>query len=133
MKNFIFSFIIPMILAILSGMGVGGGGLFAVYLKFSAGGEQIEIQAINLLFFLFAAGAAVLLHLLRRKIYFGAVTLCTLFGVAGSLIGSFVASQMKSRLLSTIFGLTLISVGVFSLVKAAKDKKTEQTQNVTKK
>ena len=43
--------------AVLSGMGVGSGGLLVVYLTLAAGMQQAPAQALNLFFFLFAAGA----------------------------------------------------------------------------
>ena len=41
--------------AVLSGMGVGSGGLLVVYLTLAAGMQQAPAQALNLFFFLFAA------------------------------------------------------------------------------
>jgi uncharacterized membrane protein YfcA len=115
------AFIIPIVLAVLSGMGLGGGGLFVIYLKLFAGGEQLEMQAINLLFFIFAAGASLTLHLLRRKIYVSAIILAASAGVVGSLIGSWIATIIKSDLLGVIFGLMLICAGIYSFFdKGAK-------------
>ena len=115
------AFIIPIVLAVLSGMGLGGGGLFVIYLKLFAGGEQLEMQAINLLFFIFAAGASLTLHLLRRKIYVSAIILAASSGVVGSLIGSWIATMIKSDLLGVIFGLMLICAGIYSFFdKGAK-------------
>lgn len=114
------AFIIPIVLAVLSGMGLGGGGLFVIYLKLFVGGEQLEMQAINLLFFIFAAGASLCFHLLRRKIYVSVVVLATVSGIVGSLIGSFVAGRIRSASLGTIFGLMLIVAGVYSFFGGTK-------------
>ena len=40
--------ILAFLIAALSGMGVGGGGLFALYLKYFSDYEQIQIQAVHL-------------------------------------------------------------------------------------
>ena len=59
-------FFIALILAALSGMGVGGGGLFALYLKLFTDYPQIKVQALNLLFFMCACVAALCVHLQRE-------------------------------------------------------------------
>ena len=110
-------FLIALVIAALSGMGVGGGGLFALYLKYFSSYGQIDVQAINLLFFLFASGASLLIHLQKRKIYFGAILIMTLFGAAGSLVGSSIALSISGELLSKIFGTMMIAAGVYSFFK----------------
>ena len=109
-------FFVAFMIAALSGMGVGGGGLFALYLKYFSDYGQIDVQAINLLFFLFAAGASLMIHLQKRRIYFGAVVIMTVFGVAGSLGGSSVALNINGEILSKIFGGMMIAAGGYSLV-----------------
>ena len=108
-------FFIALAIAALSGMGVGGGGLFALYLKYFSSYGQIDVQAINLLFFLFASGAALLIHLQKRRIFFGAVMIMLIFGIAGSLIGSTVALNINAAILSKLFGAVMIFAGAYSL------------------
>ena len=60
--------------AVLSGLGVGSGGLLVIYLTLIEGYEQIGAQGVNLLFFLFSSGSAMLYHLVHRKIYYSVVT-----------------------------------------------------------
>ena len=43
------------LLSALSGMGVGGGGLFVIYLAFATDMPQLSAQGANLLFFLCSA------------------------------------------------------------------------------
>ena len=121
------AFIIPIVLAVLSGMGLGGGGLFVIYLKLFVGGEQLEMQAINLLFFIFAAGASLCFHLLRRKIYVSAVILAAVSGIVGSLCGSFIAGRIRSASLGTIFGLMLIGAGIYSFFGGKKKRGAVRT------
>ena len=54
--------------AILSGLGIGSAGIFVLYLTLIAEFSQPEAQALNLLFFLLSAGAALLLHIRERRI-----------------------------------------------------------------
>ncbi len=110
-------FLISFVIAVLSGLGVGGGGLFALYLKLFSALEQLQIQAINLLFFLAATVPALLIHLMKRKIFGLPVLIMLLFGILGSLVGTAVAVNIPSKLLSRIFGGMLIAAGLYSLFK----------------
>ena len=40
-------------IALLSGLGIGGGGLFTVYLAFVGGAPQLSAQGFNLIFFFY--------------------------------------------------------------------------------
>ena len=48
------------VIALLTGLGVGGGGLFVVFLNMFTDIPQIKVQGINLLFFIFSASSAVM-------------------------------------------------------------------------
>ena len=112
------------IISILSGMGVGGGGLFVIYLALFTNTPQLEIQGINLVFFLFSASASLLIHLRKRKIFVTAVLVASLFGIIGALIGSIVSNKIDQALLRKIFGAMLCLSGAFSLAKSFKKQKT---------
>ena len=49
------SFIVALITSVLSGLGIGGGGLLVIYLAFFTDTPQITAQGINLLFFIFSS------------------------------------------------------------------------------
>lgn len=110
-------FIIAFLISALSGMGVGGGGLFALYLKYFSEYSQIEIQAANLIFFLFAAGASLIVHLQKRRIYPLPIALMIALGIPGSLLGSSLAVMIKGRALGKIFGVMMILAGIYSLLR----------------
>ena len=112
-------FFIALIIAALSGMGVGGGGLFALYLKFISDAEQLQIQATNLIFFLFASGAALSVHLRQRQIYPLAIAVSLAFGLIGSILGSLLALYVDGALLGKIFGGMMIGAGIYSFFKKA--------------
>lgn len=98
----------------LSGMGVGGGGLFVIYLVWVMDTPQLTAQGINLLFFLFSAGASLLIHLQKRKMFALPILLMALFGVLGSLFGSQLATLVEEGILRKIFGTMLVISGILS-------------------
>ncbi len=116
MINVIASFFI----AALSGMGVGSGGLFVIWLTLVTNTPQIAAQGLNLLFFLFSAGASLLVHVTKRKILWSAVALLIAVGIVGSLIGNLIAGLVSSSLMKKIFGSMLIVSGSFVIFGKGK-------------
>ena len=110
--------LVSLVIALLSGMGVGSGGLLVIYLSLAENVPQLTAQGINLLFFLFASSASLLVHILKRKIYIGAIVVMSLFGIFGSVFGSLVAANLPSDLLRKLFGGMLVISGIISFRKS---------------
>ena len=115
MWQLLFLFFIPLLIAILSGMGMGSGGLLVVYLRLLGGESQLALQSLNLIFFIFSSGASLTVHLPRRRIYGGALLLMTLAGICGALLGSAAAVAIDGDILRRIFGYMLIATGGFGV------------------
>ena len=98
--------------AILSGMGIGSAGLFVLYLTLVAGYTQPEAQAINLLFFLVSAGAALLLHLRQRRIPRRMVFSLIACAIPGALAGSFLVRVLDASIIRRLFGGMLVITGL---------------------
>ena len=113
MLNIIASFAI----ALLSGMGIGSGGLFVIWLTLAENTPQLTAQGLNLLFFIFSSGASLTVHLTKRKIAWGAVALLTLTGVGGALIGGYISGLINAASMKKLFGAMLIISGLVSLMK----------------
>ena len=110
------SIIASFIIAVLSGLGVGSGGLFVIWLTIFEGVSQISAQGLNLLFFLFSSGASLLVHVQKRKIFWNAVLFLVILGIIGSLIGSFIAGSVSPSIMKKLFGAMLIFSGAASLL-----------------
>ena len=111
------------IIALLSGMGIGSGGLLVIYLTVMTDVEQLAAQGANLLFFLFSSGAALLYNIRKRNIYWSAVLFLSVIGILGALFGSFVAGIIPTGILQKLFGTMLTVSGIVTLFK--KEKQTE--------
>ena len=111
------------IIALLSGMGIGSGGLLVIYLTIMTDIEQLSAQGANLLFFLFSSGAALLYNIRKRNIYWSAVLFLSVIGILGALFGSFVAGIIPTGVLRKLFGTLLTVSGIVTLFK--KEKQTE--------
>lgn len=115
--------IAALIIALLSGMGVGSGGLLVTYLTLFEAAPQLTAQGLNLLFFLFASSSSLIVHGKKRKILLQVVLLMGAFGVAGSLLGSWIAPMLSGPILGKIFGAMLVLTGTLSLRRPKSAKK----------
>ena len=112
--------IVSFLISVLSGMGVGGGGLFVIYLSVFTSTPQLAAQGINLLFFIFSSFASVAVQIGRRNIRYTAVTFMSALGVIGALLGTYLATVMPEEYLRKIFGMMLVAGGALAFWKAAK-------------
>lgn len=111
-------FIVSAGVALLSGLGVGSGGLLVVFLTEYRGVGQLFAQGVNLIFFIFSSGAATAVNLLTRRLCFGAILLMSIGGTLGAIIGALIASRLDPELLRMGFGLMLLIGGVPSLMRS---------------
>ncbi|MBE6548820.1 MAG: sulfite exporter TauE/SafE family protein [Ruminococcaceae bacterium] len=113
----IFDVIISFVLAALSGLGVGGGGLFVIFLAIFTDTPQLIAQGMNLLFFIFSASSSLIIHLTHRKIYASLIAVLAISGALGAILGTFVCERIDPNILRKIFGVMLVITGIFTLKK----------------
>lgn len=106
--------------AILSGLGIGSAGLFVLYLTLIAGFPQPEAQALNLLFFLLSAGAALLYHVRERKIPWRVVLFLIACAVPGALTGCWLVRNLDASLIRKLFGGMLVVTGLPALFRGRR-------------
>ena len=121
-----FTLICAFLIAILSGLGVGGGGLFVIYLVLFTSIPQLQIQGINLAFFLFASTSSIIVHLTKRKIFWSAVAIMSVSGTIGTLFGSLISIRTDESILRKIFGAMLIISGILYLKSAFSKKRKKE-------
>lgn len=109
--------IVGMAVALLSGLGIGGGGLLVIYLVFFGGEEQIAAQGINLLFFVVSSAFALSIHVFKRKIPWKYVMLLSSVGMAAAIIGSFIAMKSDPTFVKKAFGVMLTFSGITAFFK----------------
>jgi len=115
------------LIAALSGMGVGSGGLLVVYLTMFCGVSQIRAQGLNLVFFMIASLSSMTVHLLRRKISFLHIGIVVVTGILFALPGSRAALLLDENLVRNLFGWMLILSGTASLFRRST-KKSEKKE-----
>lgn len=114
------------IIALLTGMGIGSGGLFVVYLTVAEGVKQLTAQGLNLYFFIFSTATALIIHSRTRSLPFKRLGLICAAGSIGCAGGAYLAQNADASILRTLFAVLLILTGIISFV-AQKKKKFQKT------
>lgn len=115
----ILAFLIPFCIALLTGMGIGSGGLMTLWLTSGQGVGQLQAQGINLLFFALASAAALPFHFRRRKISGALLAWLIPAGVVGALLGSMLSRLLSPTLLRRLFGILMLFAGSATLLREA--------------
>jgi len=116
----VLNIIVGFCVAVLMGMGVGGGGLFVIFLTLCLNFGQINAQGTNLMFFILTVIASIFVHIKKRKIYLKQVLAMILFGAVGSLIFSYLANRISPEIPRKMLGGLLILGGAFSIYNTFK-------------
>lgn len=114
-------FIVSASVALLSGLGVGSGGLLVVFLTEYRNVGQLFAQGVNLLFFIFSSGAATAVNLRRRKICYGSVLYLSLGGIIGATVGAVGASFIDPAYLRIGFGAMLLIGGIPAFLRSGRE------------
>lgn len=111
----VWSSVAAFFIAILSGLGVGSGGLLVIWLTMVQGMDAIGARGLNLLFFVFSASAALIFHILRKRLRFRLVIFMALAACVGTAIGSYVGAYISASHLRKFFGVMLIISGAYTV------------------
>lgn len=117
--------IIGIAAGIISGMGIGGGTILIPALVLFIKPEQHIAQSVNLIFFIPTAIIALIIHIKNKNIDFKMTLPITASGLAGAFLGSRFAVSLSSASLRKWFGVFLLIMGCYEMVRKGKnDEKT---------
>lgn len=119
-----------LLIAILSGLGIGSGGLLVIWLTLIEGIDAETARGLNLLFFVFSASAALVVHLLMKRIKPALVIFLAALTCVGTLIGLSLSRYIDPTGLKKIFGGMLIISGVYTLSGVIFKPKNEPSEKV---
>ena len=106
--------------SVLTGLGVGSGGLYILWLTLVKDVEQTKAQGLNLLFFSLCVMAATIVNYKYHRIVTRPVVIILLFGVLSSIPASILAQKIDTELLSRLFGGFLVFAGCMGLFSKSK-------------
>lgn len=123
MSQWIGAFLPAFFGAVLSSLGMGGGGVLLIYLTVVTGMSQLQAQGINLVFFIPVAAVALIIHAKNRLIDFKSALLLIPTGLLGAWGGWALAGRIPEALLSKLFAGLLLIIGINEIVSAIRMKK----------
>ncbi len=107
----------------IASLGLGGGMVLIIYLAIFTQMGQLEAQGINLIFFIPIALISIILHTKSKLIIWKKLLPSILTGVAAAIIFSLIASMLGSEILSKIFSVFIIIIGIKELIKKPEQQK----------
>ena len=111
---------------IIGAMGVGGGGVLIIYLTLMAGVDQITAQGMNLIFLLPCAVIALIIHSRKKLVVWRLALPMIIGGFIGVAVGAYLAELIGANLLSKLFSVFLIFIGIKTLFAKSEGKKAKK-------
>lgn len=107
---------------IFTGIGMGGGAILVMILTTFLKIDQKLAQASNLIFFIPTSIVAIIFNLKNKNIEIKKDASIIVFGVVGSIIGSLISAKLNTLILGKIFGVFLLAMAVYYIIKMIKAK-----------
>lgn len=118
-------FLIGLASGIISGMGIGGGAILIPALVIFVKPGQHIAQSVNLLFFIPTAIIALIIHIKNRRIDLKMALPIIITGLFGAFIGSRLAVSLPGPVLRKWFGIFLLVMGGYEMVRKGKKEALE--------
>lgn len=113
-------FIVAFIAGVAASLGLGGGVILILYMIFFTQIPQLTAQGINLIFFIPIAILSIILHRKNGLVKLKGILPAIMCGCIFSAISSLIATQIPTNLLSKLFGIFILTIGIKELVKKNK-------------
>lgn len=118
--DWVISALAGILSGVIGAMGMGGGGVLIIYLSLFTDIPQSTAQGINLLFFLPTAVLSVLYYSKKKLIEWKIALPFAAMGMAGTAAGCFLCGRFDNGILTRLFGILLLVMGVLGLFKKEK-------------
>ena len=115
MLNPLFSIPMGLIFGFLAGLGVGGGSLLILWLSIVGGMAHNIARAVNLMFFIAAAGSVSIFRWRKGDLQLKTVVPAVIGGCIAAGLCSWFGSQVDQRIIRKIFGVLLLVTGIWEL------------------
>ena len=116
LESFPFALIAGAVLGYLAGLGIGGGSLLILWLTLVLGMDQSTARAINLMFFITAAGAVSILRWRKGTLEIKAVLPAIIGGCCTAAIFAWISTRIDVTQLRKLFGILLLITGIRELL-----------------
>ena len=111
---------VAFIIALIVGLGIGGGGFFVIYLTLCLNYPQLTAQGTNLMFFLIGGISSLFVHVRQRKVFIPELIPIIAVSVPATLLGASLANNVDPKFPTVGLSVFLTVSGVISLIKVIK-------------
>lgn len=108
LNSLLFQLLVGLIFGFLAGLGIGGGSLLVLWLTLVLQLQYQTARAVNLLFFLAAAGSVCLYRFMRGHFRFQLILPAIIGGCICAAVFSWLGNRMELEILKKIFGILLL-------------------------
>ena len=121
--SLVISVIVGCILGLLAGLGIGGGTLLILWLTLVLDMNPGTARAINLMFFITAAGSVSLVRLRQKTIPWKNILPAIAVGCLAAFVFSLIGQAVHTEALKKLFGGLLLITGLRELFYRPRDAK----------
>jgi uncharacterized membrane protein YfcA len=114
--NTLLTVLIGITFGLLAGLGVGGGTLLILWLTLLVGMDQNTARAVNLMFFLAAAGCITILRWRKGDLNLKNILPAMISGCVAAGLCAWLGTRMEQGILRKFFGILLLVTGVRELL-----------------
>ena len=111
-----FSVLMGLVFGFSAGLGLGGGSLLMMWLTLVVGADHLTARAINLMFFIVAAGSVCIFRLKNRSLSIKPILPAIIAGCIAAGLFSFIGQNIDTQILRKIFGGLLLFTGTKELL-----------------
>lgn len=117
------NFLCGLFSGVVTGFGVGGGLILIMLLNWVTDFSQLEVQTINLLYYIPTAIFSVWVYSKKKRVDYKLGFKFIVTGGMMAVIGAIIAHKIDIFILKKLFAIYLIFVGVYFLISSKKLKK----------
>lgn len=128
----VYSIIAGFAAGVISALGLGGGGVLVMFLTVFLGIGQLKAQGINLLFFIPVGIFALIWHFRQGLVSLRLALPAVCAGFVGAAAGSLLAGWLGSRVTGKIFGVMLLLLGFWELLRPNRREKNHDADAAKK-
>ena len=118
-----FTIPVGIILGILAGLGIGGGTLLILWLTLIINESALTARAINLMFFLIAAGSVSLFRWQKGYLKIKDILPAIFSGCIAAALCAWVSTQIVQDIMRKFFGVLLLLTGIKELLYRPRNAK----------
>lgn len=120
--NFFIKSVVGFLAAVISAMGMGGGGILLIYLSAFTNTPQLKAQGINLIYFIPIAIVSLIFHIKNGFLKKKAALFMIISAVPSAVLGAFLSGSIDQNLLRKGLALFLLFLGLKEIITSFKKK-----------